>query len=76
MLPRCSPGKPCLVEHHRQDATAEKAGEGPGCNFSFSFKGLAASFTEFGSELQKCITNHKKIIKLQNQMIWNPHNEI
>jgi hypothetical protein len=63
VLPHCSPGKPCLAEHHQQDATAEKAGEGPGCNFSFLFKGLAASFTEVGSELQKCITNHKKFEK-------------
>ena len=31
-----------------------------GCNFYFSFEGLNASFSEFGSELQKCITNHKK----------------
>ena len=49
--PRCSPGKPCLAEHHRKDATAEKASEGHGCNFSFLVKGLFASFSEFGSEL-------------------------
>ena len=40
----------------------EKAGEGPGCNFSFSL-GLSASFSEFGSEFQKCVTNRKKIVK-------------
>ena len=51
--PRCSPGKPCLAEHHWQDATAEKAGEGPGYNF-FSLKGVFARFPVFVSELLKC----------------------
>ena len=48
-------------EHHRQDATAEKAGEGRGYNFSFSDKGLGASFSEFGSELQKYIKTKKNL---------------
>ena len=69
--PHCSPGKPCLAEHHQQDATAEKVGEGPGCNFSFSFEGLNASFLEYDSELQKYLTNHKKIVKMQTKMFWN-----
>ena len=49
--PRCSPGKPCLAEHHRLDATAEKAGEGPGCNLFFSLQGVFASLPEYRSEL-------------------------
>src|SRR6185312_13456227 len=64
--PRGSPGKPCLAEHHRQDATAEKAGEGPGCKFFFSFKGVSASIPVYGSELLKCKTNHRKIVKNVN----------
>jgi hypothetical protein len=35
----------------------------------FSFEGVFASFLGFGSELQKCITNHKKIVKMQTQLI-------
>ena len=49
--PRCSPSKPCLAEHHRQDATAEKSGEGPGCNLFFSLEGVFASLPEYRSEL-------------------------
>ena len=74
--PRGSPGKPCTAEHHRQDATAEKAGEGPGCNFFFSFKGVSASFPVYTSELLKCETNHRKIGKMQTQLIWIPCNKI
>ena len=74
--PRGSPGKPCTAEHHRQDATAEKAGEGPGCNLFFSFKGVSARFTVYTSELLKCETNHRKIRKMQTQLIWNPCNKI
>ena len=74
--PRCCPGKPCLAEHHRQDATAEKAGKGPGCNLFFSFEGVFASFLGLSSEILKCITNHKKIVKMQTQLIWNPCNKI
>ena len=47
-----------------------------GCNFYFSFEGLNASFSEFGSELQKCITNHRKIVKMQTHMFWNRYTEI
>jgi len=74
--PSHNTGKPCLAEHHQQDAAVEKDGEGSGCNFSFSFEGLNASFSEFGSELQKFITNHKKIVKMQTQMFWNHYTEI
>ena len=74
--PHCSPGKPCLAEHHRQDATAEKASEGPGCNLFFSLEGVFASFPVFGSEILKCVTNHRKIVKMQTQLIWNPCNKI
>src|SRR6185369_1423448 len=74
--PRGSPGKPCTAEHHRQDATAEKAGEGPGCNFFFSFKGVSASFPVYTSEILKCETNHRKIRKMQTQLIWIPCNKI
>ena len=28
------------------------------------------------SEILKCETNHKKIIKMQTQLIWNPCNKI
>src|SRR6185369_7156383 len=73
---RCSPDKPYLAEHHRQDATAEKAGEGPGCNLFFSLKGVFARIPVFVSELLKCQTNHRKIIKIQTQLIWNPCNKI
>ena len=52
--PRGSPGKPYLAEHHRQDATAEKAGEGPGCNLFFLFEGVFARFPVYVSELLKC----------------------
>src|SRR6185312_273051 len=62
--PRGSPGKPCIAEHHRQDATAEKAGEGPDCKFFFSFKGVSASIPVYIRELLKYETNHKKIRKL------------
>src|SRR6185436_2533027 len=74
--PRCSPGKPCLAEHHRRAAAAEKAGEGPGCNFFFSFKGVFASIPVYTSEILKCRTNHRKIVKMQTQRIWNPCNKI
>ena len=52
--PRCSPDKPYLAEHHLQDATAEKAGEGPGCNLFFSLKSVCARFPVYVSELLKC----------------------
>src|SRR6185312_13951364 len=74
--PRGSPGKPCTAEHHRQDATAEKARKGPGCNFFFTFKGVSASFPGYTSELLKCETNHRKIGKMQTQLIWIRCNKI
>ena len=63
-LPVAAPGKPCLAEHHRQDAAAEKAGEGPDCNLFFSFKGVFARIPVYDSELLKCKTNHRIIVKM------------
>jgi hypothetical protein len=37
----------------------------------FSFDGVFASFPGLSSELLKCITNHRKIVKMQTQLIWN-----
>ena len=76
MPPHCSPDKPCLAEHHRQDATAEKAGEGPGCNFFFFVRGCVCKFSRVKQWTSKCITNHRKILKMQTQLIWNLGNKI
>ena len=74
--PSCSLGKPCLAEHHRRAAAAEKAGEGPGCKFFLSFKGVSASIPVYTSELLKCETKYRKIGKMQTQLIWIPCNKI